>query len=422
MDNIFDIPEISDLIIGHAKTAYASAERYILSLPQEKLISASLFLFSILFILILILFWYIKTVVNAVQKEKEQERQLMQSQDNRLDRIIPGFNDEEYIPLDLETPEKVQNPEPPRQQQIVSKSQPLDFDWDRQTRSDSAETIKSADAFQYRLKPQKLKNLLGLIVDLLERGVDDPKIAQTIMFKNQHLNSEDDIIQTITSVKFFIYMCLNGRFKKINTDKLLPQEAAAIFHIARGDCSLAMVLLETLIDNNIAKIKSMREGKDKERCLCETSNCATIFGTLASFEDTRLAAGAFELAIELNPRNVTAWGRIGDMYTKLEKEEKAVWAYSNVLNLADEGLYTQQIANAGKMLAAYYHESGWREKSAELSEKSRSFYDKTGINQPLTDRETKIIRIIESKEFENMETIVDNLFSAQKTFQTKGYV
>lgn len=422
MDNIFDIKETLNFIISRAESAYATAEKYLLSLPQEKLTAISLFLFSILLIMTLILIWYVKTIVNAVQGAKKREKELLQSQDNRLDRIISGFNDEEYIPLDAEALEKIQKPEPPRQQRIVSRSQPLEFDWDRQTRTDSAEAIKSADAFQYRLKPQKLENLLGLIIDLLERGVDDPKIAQTIMFKNQHLNSEDDVIQTITAIKFFIYMCINGRFKKIDTDKLLPQEAAAIFHIARGDCSLAMVLLETLIDNNIVKIKSMREGKEKERRLCETSNCATIFGTLSSYEDIRLAAGAFELAIELNPRNVTAWGRIGDMYTKLEQADKAVWAYSNVLNLADEGLYTQQIANAGKMLSAYYHESGQREKSAELSEKSRIFYDKTGINRPLTDRETKIVRIIESKEFENMETIVDNLFSAKETVQTNGYV
>lgn len=422
MNNIFDISKISDLLIARLETACTVAEKYLTSLPQEKLVAVSLFLFSILLILALILIWYIRAVVNAVQDAKKRENELLQSQDNRLDRIISGFNDEEYIPLDTDALEKIQKPEAPKNQRIINKNQPLDFDWDRKTKAADGEIIKSADAFQYRLKPQKLKNLLGLIVDLLERGVDEPKIAQTIMYKNQHLNSEDDIIQTITAIKFFIYMCLNKRFRKINADKLLPQEGAAIFHIARGDCSLALVLLETLIDNNIARLKSMREGKDKERCWCETSNCATIFGTLASFEDIRLATGAFELAIELNPRNVTAWGRIGDMYTKQENADKAVWAYSNVLNLADEGLYTQQIANASKMLAAYYHETGWREKSAELAEKSRIFYDKTGINYPLTEREVKIVRIIESKEFENMETIVDNLFSGQKSVQTNGYV
>nr|QJR98156.1 hypothetical protein PlAlph_1600 [uncultured Alphaproteobacteria bacterium] len=422
MNNIFDISTFSDAITERLKTLYLSAETYLTSLPQEKLIAVLLFLFSILLITVLIFVWYIRTVVNSIQETKRKEAELLQSQDNRLDRVISTIDDEEYSPLDSEVIETIQKPEAPRQQRIISKNQPLDFDWDRRKKADGSEIIKSADAFQYRLKPKKLKNLLGLIIDLLERGVDEPKIAQTIMYKNQHLNSEDDIIQTITAIKFFIYMCLNKRFRRIDSDKMLPQEAAAIFHIARGDCSLALVLLETLIDNNITKIKSMREGREKERYWCETSNCATIFGTLASFENIRLAAGAFELAIELNPRNVTAWGRIGDMYTKLENSDKAVWAYSNVLNLADEGLYTQQIANANKMLAAYYNETGWREKSAEMNEKSRSFYDGTGINLPLTEREVKIVRIIESKEDENMETIVDNLFSEQKNIQTNGYV
>ena len=231
-----------------------------------------------------------------------------------------------------------------------------------------------------------------------------------------------DIIQTITAIKFFIYLCVNNRFKKIDSEKMLPQESTAIFHIGRGDCSLALVLLETLIDNNLKKIKSIRVGPEKERKWCETSNCATIFGTLASFTNTHLARGAFELAIELNPKNVTAWGRLGDMYARSEDFDKAIWAYSNVLNLADEGIYTQQIANANKRLAIYYNETGWKEKAVEMGEKSSDFYDKIKINLPLTDREVKIVKIIESKEFENMETIVDNFFNRKEPEQSAGYV
>ena len=288
-------------------------------------------------------------------------------------------------------------------------------------RFSATDKIRSGEAFQYRFKPQKLEQLFGLIVDLLERGVDEPKISQTIMHKNQHLNSEDEVIQTITAIKFFIYMCLSGRFKKIDTDKILPQENAAIFHIAKGDCSLALVLLEALIDNNIAKIKGISDNEEKERKWCETSNCATIFGTLASFTNKDLAAAAFELAIELNPRNVTAWGRIGDMYTQKERFDDAVWAYSNVLNLADEGIYTQQIANANKMLAVLYTEKGQRQKADILAQKSRQYYDNIGINTPLTERENKIVYIIESTENDKMEEIVDKLFTKTDN-QTLGYV
>ena len=40
----------------------------------------------------------------------------------------------------------------------------------------------------------------------------------------------------------------------------------------------------------------------------------------------------------------------------------------------------------------------------------------------LTDREVKIVKIIESKEFENMETIVDSFFSKKEPEQATGYV
>ncbi len=401
MNNIFDF---SKIVLFYAERAYLQVIDYISSLPDSKFWAILLFLLVIFLFFVLIFVRYIKSTLDAAKSKRRREKIIMRGVDTRLDRKIIESNDEENVAPDNR-----------------KKMSEMDFDWNKNTKFSDVD-FKVADVFQYRLKPQKLKNLLGLIVDLLERGVDEPKIAQTVMYKNQHLNSEDDIIQTITAIKFFIYLCLNGRFKKIDTEKMLPQENAAIFHIAKGDCSLALVLLEALIDNNIAKIKNMPIGEEKERKWCETSNCATIFGTLAAFENKELATAAFELSIELNPRNITAWGRIGDMYTQTEHYEKAVWAYSNVINLADEGVYTQQIANANKMLASLYSEKGHGKEADELERKSQQFYDNMGINEPLTERETKIVYIIESKENENMENIVDNLFNKNRTHQTGGYV
>lgn len=424
MDNIFDLSNFLHFVTEFAVSAYQRSAAYLSELPQHKLTAVSLFLALIALLFVFILVWYVKTILRAIREEKRKEQEIMENIDVRLDRRIPQYDFDEDI--DAETPknpqEKIFNKEKNKKPKEIIKKNTPDFDWERHKYFDDDERIGSSDVLQYRLKPQKLETMLGLIVDLLERGVDEPKIAQTIMFKNQHLNSEDDIIQTITSIKFFVYLCLNGRFRKINSDRLLPQETTAVFHIARGDCSLALLLLETMIDNNIAKINSMREGREKDRKWSETSNCATIFGTLASFENTMLAIGAFELAIELNPRNVTAWGRIADMYNRIEQTEKAVWAYNNVLNLADEVLYTQQIANANKMLAAYYRENNRRDEAEIMSGKSRRYYDMVGINKPLTEREVKIVRIIESNEFDNMETIVDNLFNPQKAPETDGYV
>ena len=123
----------------------------------------------------------------------------------------------------------------------------------------------------------------------------------------------------------------------------------------------------------------------------------------------------------MNPRNVTAWGRLGDMYFREDMQEKAVWAFSNVLNIADEGIYTQQIANANKMMASYYGEIGSRDIAAAMLKSANSFYDSIGVNRPLTEQEVKIVDLIETKQFENIEKIIDNLFTS-KNFRQNGYL
>ena len=409
MNNIFDFSKVFLFMADHVKTAGQHVATYLSSLPNNKLAAIFLFLALVILFCVLILVWYVRTAIVKAQQRKRNEQERMSKIDTRLDRQVLGHSDRNDV-VDNEKNDFYTNDENKRNEK---QNLGIDFDWNRNTKFSDIEA-RISDNFQYRLKPQKLEGLLGLIVDLLSRGVDEPKIAQTLMYKNQHLDNEDDIIQTITAIKFFVYMCLNGRFKKLDTNKILPEENAAVFHIAKGDCSLALVLLETGIDNNIAKIKNMVDGDEKERKWCETSNCATIFGTLAAFENIDLALAAFELAIEINPRNVTAWGRIGDMYVKTGNTDKAVWAYSNVINLADEGLYTQQIANANKMLSSIYAEKGRKQDADVMWQKSQQFYDRIGINAPLTERETKIVYIIESTEDKSMETIVDNLFNKKE--------
>ena len=48
---------------------------------------------------------------------------------------------------------------------------------------------------------------------MIGRGVDELKIAQTIMFRNQGENSEEDIIQTVEAIKEFVALCVSGKFK-----------------------------------------------------------------------------------------------------------------------------------------------------------------------------------------------------------------
>lgn len=383
----------------------------------------SIFLFVLLLTvcLCLILVWYVRSVLAAVQKEREIERQNRRLLDNRLDKPVMEKQKTEEMPTDDNPADKKAIEDGIKAQSSKNnknkKAQPFDFDWKRKT-APGAEKIPAPDVFQYQFKPKKLIDLLGMIVDLIERKVDDLKIAQSVMYKNQHLNSEDDIIQTVAAVNYFIFLCVNRRFQKLTDKKILPQEDAAIFHIANGDCSLAMVLLEELIDAEIKKTPKMAPGKEQNKAWAEISNYAVIFGTLAIFHDVKLAAGAFELAIELNPRNVTAWGRLGDMYIRSENFEKAVWAYANVLNIADEGIYTPQIANANKMLAIYRLENGRRQNAAALRKNADNFYNSIGINQPLNKEEDDILQFMENKREENLENVIDSLFAGSREEET----
>lgn len=66
-------------------------------------------------------------------------------------------------------------------------------------------------------------------MDMLERSVDEPKIAQTIMYKNQHLNSEDDIIQTITAIKFSFISASTDVFKTSTRTKRCRRKTRRCF-------------------------------------------------------------------------------------------------------------------------------------------------------------------------------------------------
>lgn len=381
-----------------------------LHFENPKLVLIFAFVLLLTICLCLMLIWYMRTTLKVIQQEKEIERQNRRLVDDRLDK--PTMNAKAPDADMAADADKVETEILPKGKTKANskKAQPLDFDWKRH-KSAIANNIPEPDIFSYQLKPQKLENLLGLIVDLCERKMDDLKMAQVVMYKNQHLNSEDDIIQTIAAVKYFIFLCTAGRFQKLTVKKVLPQEDAAIFHLANGDCSLALVLLEELIDFAIKKAQALPAGKEQNKAWAKISNYATIFGTLALFCDTHLAEGAFELAIELYPRNVTAWGRLGDTVVRRGDNETAIWAYRNMLNIADDGIYTQQIANANKMIALYHLEDKHKQNAADLQKAAAAFYDSIDINKPLTKEEIDILQFMESKREENLEGIIDGLFS-----------
>ncbi len=356
---------------------------YVSALSFYELLAVSFFL-GLLFLVVCVIVFCVVS-----KKSAPKQKDLLPSQD---EQNVLG----DVEPKDDELPEEDAAEQALDWSPVLSKTEKLT-------------AMPTDEVMQYRLKPHNLKSLLGLIIDLLSREVEDAKLAQVIMHKNQHLSSEDDVIYTIYAIKMFVKMAKSGMFKKIDTNKILPNEVVAVFNLAHGDCSLVLILLDAFIDDALNKLKRIDDEKDKQKRCYEIANVCICFGTFALFTDASLASGAFELAIELNPQNALAWGRLGDAYRKMQNMDKAVWAYMNVLNLGDERVYTQQKANAEKMLSSYYRENGKKEQASKMVVNSEVFYDKCGINMPLSERECRIIYIIETNEKDNMGAIVEKL-------------
>ena len=216
-------------------------------------------------------------------------------------------------------------------------------------------------------------------------------------------------------MKEFVALCVSGKFKGLSAEKNLPAEDEALFHLAKGDASLALALLEALMDKNIEYSAALPVGDKRDALFAETSGYASVFGTLAAMSDPHLATGSFELAVELSPQNVNAWSRLADMYHLLESHQKAMWAYQQVLEMADEELSPQQIANANKILSQYYYAQGNSLQAAKLYNQSKQFYDSIGINRRLDKKEIEIIEIIESRQQNDLETTIARLLSGNST-------
>ena len=131
----------------------------------------------------------------------------------------------------------------------------IDLDWQK-GKIPPAETVAAENteiSLSYKQSRKELNQLMGLVIDMLGRGVDDLKIAQTLNFKNQGMTDENDILKAIDAVKEFIGLCISGKFAKLPQRENLPGEDDALFHLANGDTSLALALLDSLLDTNIDK-------------------------------------------------------------------------------------------------------------------------------------------------------------------------
>ncbi len=292
----------------------------------------------------------------------------------------------------------------------------IDFDWKKGKTAEQEQTsldIMAGEVLHYQQSNKTLPELIGLIIDMIARKVDDLKIAQTVMYRNQGKISEDEILQTIAEVKNFLALAAQGKFNDIRRGTNLPDDATAILHLSEGDATYALALMENLMDAKIETASAMTNGARKDQIFQETSGMACTFGTLSALTDTRLATGAFELAIELHPQNVNAWNRAADMYNKAGSYNQAMKTYQHVLEIADEEINAEQVANADKMLSRFYYEQGNNLQAAKLYNASKVYYDSLGINRRLDRQELEIIDIIEQRQKQDIQQTIATILSSQ---------
>lgn len=422
--------------------------RYFSGADNLRIVSIILMLLAFILFLFLIIILYVKSIIsflksdqaaqngnsilfddssrpenqNTLENELELERELEKELARELEqaRAEKQQTEEQQATKQQKEAQEKKSAEKKKREQAQrlvaertaerSKSISVDLDWKKGkiNELDANRVMLDIESLQYQQSHKGLPELLGLIIDMAGRGVDDLKIAQTIMFRNQGQSSEDEILQVIEAIKDFIAMCLNDKFEQVkaNAETPLPQEDEALYHLAKGDPSLALVLIEALMDEEINRGASMTLGAKRDMLFQGVSNYACTFGSLAGLSDVHLATGSFELAIELAPQNVNAWSRVADMYARVESNNKAVRAYENVLELADAEIYPQQVANAEKMLSQFYYAQGNSLQAAKLYNNSKAYYDSIGINRRLDKKEVEIIEIIESRQNEDLEATI----------------
>jgi F0F1-type ATP synthase membrane subunit b/b' len=289
-----------------------------------------------------------------------------------------------------------------------------EFDWRKGRAGELDEMAAGIKPFKYTPAKKSLADLTGLLINMMGRDIDEGKIAQILKAKCGDLATEEDVIQLVDAVKNFIHLAINGKFDRLPEAADLPTPDEALYALSQGNPSQCLDLLQALMDNTSERCCQFKGNQSKrDLAFLEASNYTCTFGTLASIQDIKLSTGAFELAIELSPKNVNAWGRVGDMYAKANSESKAIWAYQQVLNMADEEMYSHQVANANKHLSQFYYDQGDNRKAANLYNSSNDYYNQMGINEDLTSREQDIIEIIEANQEKDLPATINKLLSVK---------
>ena len=113
------------------------------------------------------------------------------------------------------------------------------------------------------------------------------------------------------------------------------------------------------------------------------------------------------------PENTLAWSRCADLYKQAGYEDKANWAYRNVLKIARKDHDISQEANARKYLSQYLYAQGESAQASELYQESKNYYDSIGIHRPLDRKELEIIQLMDQTASEN---IISSVFSNNENY------
>lgn len=264
-------------------------------------------------------------------------------------------------------------------------------------------------------KKRDIHNLITVILDLLGRKVSVSKIAQVVFFYNQEKYSEQEIIQIIQTIRDFIGLCNAGHFDVLPQTEKMPTGKEAVYAWAHGDTTPCLTLLQAYL-NMLMSQSGQEQGLMKDMTYAQAANCACIMGNIARLTDADLAHNSFELATELSPHSTNAWSNLADVYAAENNKEKAMIAYQTVLDLGYDVMYAWQIANAQTYMSEYYENMGLESKAEDFRELSRDFYKQYGIRQPLTVKERAAFELINSQKEQNLMPALDNLLSRDSAF------
>ena len=298
----------------------------------------------------------------------------------------------------------------------AKQNQDIRLDWDKNV-DNIQEELDNTTSLNYQRPQESMKELIGLIINMLSHEVTPQKIAQAVYYRNQGEKNTEEILQTISAVRDFVTLCNTGKFNSIPARSELPSNNEALYNWAQGDNSLCLLLLENLIKQQIDTAET-KSGLPQDLIYAQAASYSCLFGTIAMENNLELAQNSFELALELAPQSINAWSRCGDVYWQQKDYKNAVYAYQNVADNGDKILYAPQIANARHKLAEYNIDSGNTDTAAKLEKDSQSYYDEIGITKALSDKEDENLNFIAENQQINLESSIIKLLQVRQAQYT----